>query len=145
VYDRLKEFKDSRKLKSDSQAIATILSEFLEVSQQVAHESSLDLVQRIEALEAKFIHVKDELLNELKGELLRLIPFSIDERLTKLEVNLDTVHQTQAKVKHELLSELKSESVDNQLKLLDENKPDLPKKPSPVASESLSELSSGRC
>jgi len=110
VYDRLKEFKDSRKLKSDSQAIVTILSEFLEVSQVVAYQSSSELGQRVESLEEKLIHVKNELLSELQSELLRLVSsISLDERLASLEASLTTVHQVQAGVKDELLSELQGE------------------------------------
>lgn len=142
IHDCLKEFKNSRQLKSESQAITIALSEFFGVSQEVAHQGSSDLTQRVEDLEAKFTQIKNELLDELKGELLRLIPFSVDERLAKLEANLDTVHQTQAEAKHELLNELKSESVEGQLRLLDEDEPKPREKPGSVTSESSGELPS---
>lgn len=73
IHDRLREFKEGRELKSESQAITVALSEFFGVSQEVAYQSSSDLVQRIEALETSFIRIKDELLNELTSELLKSV------------------------------------------------------------------------
>lgn len=76
IHERIKQFKDDRELKSESQAITIALSEFFGVSQEVAYQSSSDLVQRIDALEQKLNHIKDdirdELLSELKDEPLNL-------------------------------------------------------------------------
>jgi hypothetical protein len=65
----LEDFKLQRGIKGDSEALIAILSEYLQVSQEVAYPSSLNLLQRIETLEAKVNSLKSELLSELKTEL----------------------------------------------------------------------------
>jgi hypothetical protein len=67
-----KAFKSDRNIEGDSQALITILSEFLGVSQQVAYQGSLlatDLEKRVEALEARIAQIKNELRDELLSEL----------------------------------------------------------------------------
>lgn len=112
IDERLAAFKSERSIKGDSQALITILSEFFEVSQEVTHQSSsiiIDLQNRIETLEEKLVHTKDELLSKLRKELL--------------EYRSDSIEQAKAEVRSELLSELKSElprteAIPGQLELL---------------------------
>jgi hypothetical protein len=73
VDEKFQAFKEERGI-GDSQALILILTEFLEVSREVAHNSSLD----IEALKSE---LRDELLSELntkfselKGEILSSSP-----------------------------------------------------------------------
>lgn len=68
IDDRLKTFKLERNIKGDSEALIAALSEYFQVSQEVAYPGSLNLLHRIEAIENKFGSLKDELLSELKGE-----------------------------------------------------------------------------
>lgn len=114
IDDRLKAFIAERNFKGDSPALIAILSEFFGVSQEVTHQSNslvASLQSRIEALEEKLIHIKAELLSELRTELL--------------EHRSSSIEQAKAEVKDELLSELKNESlksepVSGQLDLLKE-------------------------
>jgi hypothetical protein len=99
IYDHLKNFRDERSLKSDSQAIIFALTEFFGVSQEVAHQSDSNLVQRIESLEARFSQLKEELLSELKSEL-----FSDDKNTDQLELISLGSMSSDAK-KSELVSE----------------------------------------
>lgn len=64
-----KAFKSQRDIKGDSEALIAILSEYFQVSQEVAYPSSSNLLQRIEAIEEKLGSLKSELLSELKLEL----------------------------------------------------------------------------
>jgi uncharacterized small protein (DUF1192 family) len=129
VYEQLQSFKAERDIKGDSRALIAILSEFFGVSQEVAYQSSsvnLELQKRVDELEERIAQLKNELLSELRRELL--------------ENRSSSIEQAKAEVKDELLSELKSESlktstVDGQLELIP-NK-DLPL--SHVSSELLSE------
>lgn len=69
IDDRLKSFKLERNIKGDSEALIAVLSEYFQVSQEVAYPSSLNLLHRIEAIEQRLGGLKDELLSKLKGEL----------------------------------------------------------------------------
>lgn len=64
-----KDFKVKREIKGDSEALIAILSEFFQVTQEVAYPSSSNLLQRIEAIEERLGRLKSELLSELKNEL----------------------------------------------------------------------------
>jgi hypothetical protein len=68
IDEPFKAFKSQRDIKGDSEALIAILSEYLQVSQEVAYQSSSNLLQRIEAIEEKLGSLKDELLSELKNQ-----------------------------------------------------------------------------
>lgn len=128
IDERLQAFKVEHTLKGDSQALIVILSEFFQVSQEVTPLSSsvtLELQNRIEALEEKFFQIKNELLSELRGELL-------DHRGS-------LIGQIESEVIDKLPSELESEpsrteALDEQLKLI-------PEKESPLTDASSEPLS----
>lgn len=113
IDDRFTIFKAERDL-GDSQALIVILSEFLGVSQQVAQQSNplqLELEGRIGAVEEKLAQLKDELLGELRKELLSQLS--------------DFDSQTNAGIRNSSLSELvgessRNDSVSDQLDLLSE-------------------------
>lgn len=73
IDDRLKAFIAERNLKGDSQALIIILSEYFEVSREVAHISSSDLEHLksdlLSKLSSKLLNMKAELKSELLGEL----------------------------------------------------------------------------
>lgn len=69
IDEPFKAFKSQRDIKGDSEALIAILSEYLQVSQEVAYPSSSNLLQRIEAIEDRLSNLKGELLSELKSEL----------------------------------------------------------------------------
>ena len=69
VDEPFKAFKSQRNIKGDSEALIAILSEYLQVSQEVAYPSSSNLLQRIEVIEERLGSLKSELLSELKIEL----------------------------------------------------------------------------
>lgn len=121
IYDRLKEFKDDRKLKSESQAITVALSEFFGVSREVDYQSSSDLVQRVEALEEKFSHLKTELLGELKSELLRLLSSTVKTELpSESQGELFKAALMPDEVEPEASEEIKIETSDSNSRLLSE-------------------------
>lgn len=98
--DRLQSFKVERSIEGDSQALIVVLSEFFGVSQKVAHQGSsvnLELQERVKGLEERITQLKDELMSELRRELL--------------ENRSSSIEQAKAEVKDELLSELKGESL----------------------------------
>lgn len=96
--ERFSAFKAERGLNGDSSALIAILSEFLGVSQQVAHESSLGLMQRIEALEAGFGELKNELLSRLVVELPKSpeMPQSLLDRIQAIDVRLSNLESAKA-------------------------------------------------
>jgi len=99
IDDRFKAFIAERELKGDSQALIIILSEFFQVSQEVTHQNSLpnlEFQKRIEVLEEKFDHLTNELLSELRRELL--------------EDHTQSIKQANIEFKNELLSELADDS-----------------------------------
>jgi hypothetical protein len=119
IDDRLESFKVERGLKGDSPALITILEEFFGVSQQVAHAGSTPLGQRVDALESKvedLVSVLTQRLQELseamestqgEGEPLhRLEEDSLGELRSEL---MNTLSLSNAQLKSEILSELKSE------------------------------------
>lgn len=69
IDEPFKAFKFQRDIKGDSEALIAILSEYFQVSQEVAYSSSSNLLQRIEAVEDRLSRLKSELLSELKAEL----------------------------------------------------------------------------
>jgi hypothetical protein len=69
VDEKFQAFKQERRV-GDSQALILILTEFLEVSREVAHYSSLD----IEALKSELLSELNTKFSELKGELLSSSP-----------------------------------------------------------------------
>jgi hypothetical protein len=89
IEDKFQAFKREREI-GDSQALILILTEFLGVSQQVAHSSN--------SLE----NVKNELLTELKSELLKETERLEDKLIGKISELLS-----------ELLPEIKLEATDN--------------------------------
>lgn len=108
---RFKSFKAERGINGDSQALIAILSEFFEVSQDVAHLSESEFVslsKQIESLTAKVAHLEDELLGELKsspkGDLK-------SELLSDLQGEL--FERLKPDLKSELINELKSELLNN--------------------------------
>ena len=61
IDDRFSAFKLKRGIRGDSQALLTIVSEFFEVTQEVAHFSSPDLLDRFESLEKVVFQIQQEL------------------------------------------------------------------------------------
>jgi len=68
IDEPFKAFKSQRDIKGDSEALIAILSEYLQVSQEVAYPSSSNLLRRIEAIEEKLSTLKSELLSEVLSE-----------------------------------------------------------------------------
>lgn len=64
VDEAFKAFKSERNIDGDSEALIAILSEYLQVAQEIASPSSLNLFQRIEALEAEVSNLKSNLLSK---------------------------------------------------------------------------------
>jgi hypothetical protein len=92
IHDRLEAFKAERQIKGDSQALIIILSEFLGVSQYIAHQGE-PLVNKHE-FEDRLLQIRSELLGELSSELSRNLDMfqgllgkvqAIDDRLKTLE------------------------------------------------------------
>lgn len=116
ISDRLEAFKTERDIKGDSQALIVILSEFLGVSQQVAHpvaQDSSKIIERIQAIESGLESLKGNLLSELQSELLRIekdLNNRLDDRLVHL-AEKSLVQQVKEEIKSELRSEFKSELV----------------------------------
>lgn len=69
IDDPFKDFKSKRDIKGDSEALIAILSEYFQVSQEIAYSSSSNLLQRIEAIEERLSSLKSELISELKNGL----------------------------------------------------------------------------
>jgi predicted RNA-binding Zn-ribbon protein involved in translation (DUF1610 family) len=67
IDEPFKSFKSQRDIKGDSEALIVILSEYFQVSQEVAYPSSSNLLQRIEAIEERLGSLKSELLGEFKN------------------------------------------------------------------------------
>lgn len=134
IDDRLEVFKIERGLKGDSPALIVILSEFLGVSQEVAHLSSSEstvLTQRIETVEERILLMKNELLSELRKELL--------------ETRTQSIEQAKDELLNELQGELpKAEALPGQLELLVESDEQIDKQiegqDNELPSESKSEL-----
>jgi hypothetical protein len=107
VDQRLEAFKDERGIRSDSQALVVILSEFLGVSQEVALLSSLpigDLV-RHEFLEERLAGLKSELLSELDSRL-KGFESLIEQRFNDLKEQADSNQENKIGTKYRLLGEL---------------------------------------
>lgn len=118
IDDQLEAFKSERGLKGDSPALIAILEEYFGVSREVTHLSSSEvghLSQKIEVIDRRLDQLKNDVFDELPGELNKLLFFWKTE------------------VKNELLSELKSE-------LLEAAKADQPREDSELHGESQSEL-----
>lgn len=130
IDDRLEVFKIERGLKGDSPALIAILSEFLGVSQEVAHLSSSEstvLTQRIETVEERISLMKDELLSDLRKELL--------------EARTQSIEQAKDELRSELKGELpKTEALPGQLELLVESNEQIERQDNELPSESKSEL-----
>jgi hypothetical protein len=105
VYERLQAFKSERELQGDSQALITILSEFLGVSQQVAHtvdySAKYVTVEQFNELVSK---LKDErpALSESSSELLSKLQ-ALESRIEALEKDFQNEHSSMSQ--SELLSE----------------------------------------
>jgi hypothetical protein len=80
IDESFKSFKSQRRISGDSEALIAILSEYLQVSQEVAYPSSSNLLQRIEAIEKKLGGLKGELLGELKDELQLSTQSKVNEK-----------------------------------------------------------------
>ncbi len=115
VDEKFQVFKKEREV-GDSQALIIILSEFLEVSQKVAHYSDSLLAERIEALNREvedlkldvatgLEHSKVDLLGELKSELLVKIEQETLDREDKIS---ELFSRLKGDLKSELLNELES-------------------------------------
>jgi hypothetical protein len=89
VDEKFQAFKEERGL-GDSQALILILTEFLEVSHQVAHNNSLD----VEALKSELLGELDFRFSELRGELLSKPLKSVkitNESLKEVRVSHDSL------------------------------------------------------
>jgi hypothetical protein len=135
IDDRFSAFKSDRGIEGDSQALITILSEFLGVSQKVTH--SVDYLSSFAT--------KDE-LTELNLKVAHLV-----EQVQNFDQRLDqVVSKAASELKDELLGELpkqKSEASPGQLDLLNENRTyqESESSPSPVhiRSDTSSDLLAG--
>jgi hypothetical protein len=107
IHEPFKVFKSQRDIKGDSEALIAILSEYLQVSQEVAYPSSSNLLQRIEAIEEKLGSLKGELLSELKSDLQpQKLNNEKSESRSSLQIELladDSLKSTDRKI--ELLNE----------------------------------------
>lgn len=115
VDEKFQVFKKDREV-GDSQALVLILSEFLGVSQEVAHFDNSLLEEKMEALSrgleelklnvaANFEHPKTDLLSELKSELLAKIDIETLDREDKIS---ELFSRLKGDLKSELLNELES-------------------------------------
>lgn len=108
VHEAFQAFKTQRDdIKGDSEALVAILSEYLQVSQEVAYPSSSNLLKRIEAIEERLSGIKSELLSELKTDLQQP---KIENEKNKLKSELQG----------ELLVSNKPKASQNSSELLDE-------------------------
>lgn len=117
----LQNFKRNRSIEGDSQALITILSEFLGVSQRVAH--TVDYSSKYVTIE-QFNELTSELrserqtsaVSELSGELLSKLQ-SLESRIEALEKDFQNKHSGMSQ--SELLSESSGDrDVPDQLELL---------------------------
>jgi hypothetical protein len=74
VDEKFTAFKIDRGIRGDSQALLTIVSEFLGVNQEVAHSSSPDFLDRFKSLEKIVFQIQQEL------EQLRSLPRLLDDK-----------------------------------------------------------------
>jgi uncharacterized protein YfkK (UPF0435 family) len=88
IDEPFKSFKSQRNIKGDSEALIAVLSEYFQVSQEVAYPSSSNLLQKIEAIEKK--------LGSLKGELFSELKVSFDEKFDKLSCVIQEIQRTQS-------------------------------------------------
>jgi hypothetical protein len=88
IDEPFKAFKSQRDIKGDSEALIAILSEYLQVSQEVAYPSSSNLLQRIEAIEERLGSLKGELLSELKSNPQPVVQPKLDKKESELSSEL---------------------------------------------------------
>jgi hypothetical protein len=69
LYEKFKEFARENQL-GDSQALIKVLSDRFEVALQVSHSDSLEMLERIEQLEASLTSMRSDMLSELKQVVL---------------------------------------------------------------------------
>jgi hypothetical protein len=116
IDEPFKAFKSQRDIKGDSEALIAILSEYLQVSQEVAYPSSSNLLQRIEAIEEKLGSLKNELLSEFKSDLELPALKQKSESLSGLQGNLLISHDVPLQtVQSEVISNLESDSKSSSL------------------------------
>lgn len=114
IDNAFKAFKSQRDIKGDSEALIAILSEYLQVSQEVAYPSSSNLLQRIEVIEERLGSLKSELLSELNSlayetQTTKPISSSKDKLPTKpKDLQLQTVSLFPEESQSSLLNEPKS-------------------------------------
>jgi hypothetical protein len=103
----LKSFKSERNIKGDSEALIAALSEYFQVSEEVAYPSSLNLLHRIEAIEERFGSLKNELFSELKGEsegeLLDKIPGQLELIAEEEKLQTENLKVDSSDLNNELL------------------------------------------
>lgn len=120
ICDRLKAFKEERKLKSISEALGILLAEYFKVDQKEVYQTSLlsgdnfVSVDRFEALEKKFSELSSSLpselermFNDLRSELLNSLPKAIE--VETVNVESEPLSELQDMSLSEPLSELVSE------------------------------------
>jgi hypothetical protein len=116
IDEPFKIFKSQRDIKGDSEALIAILSEYLQVSQEVAYPSSSNLLQRIEVIEERLGSLKSELLSELKSDLELPALKQKSESLSGLQGNLLISHDLPLQpVQSEVISNLESDSKSSSL------------------------------
>jgi uncharacterized protein YfkK (UPF0435 family) len=115
IDEPFKAFKSQRDIKGDSEALIVILSEYFQVSHEVAYPSSSNLLQRIEAIEQKLGSLKSELFDELKSSYLKqteLTSSSKNKLLSKpKDIEPQSVPLFPEEIQSSLPSKLKSESL----------------------------------
>ena len=123
ICDRLKTFKEERKLKSISEALGIALAEYFQVDQKTVYQTSLlsgdnfVSIDRFETLEKKFSELSSSLPSELermfsslRNELLNGLPKAIEVETVNIES--EPLSEPQDVLLSELASELPSEPVD---------------------------------
>lgn len=108
VDEKFTAFKLDRGIRGDSQALLTIVSEFLGVTQEVAYSNSPEILLRVENIEKSLLILRGELFQEVKQSVL----LALSKQKTTLEspelaVGLDDNLIPSA----ELLSKSESESL----------------------------------
>lgn len=107
VDERLEAFKNERGIKSDSQALVVILSEFLGLSQELSLSGSSPLADLIhhDLLEERLLGLKGELLSELDSRL-QVLESSIEQKFNDLKLQAITFQRSETRTDCELPGEL---------------------------------------
>ena len=97
IDDKFNAFKLSRGIRGDSQALLTIVSEFLGVTQEVAHLSSPDLLSRFETLEKVVFKIQQQLG---QAQSVPMFPDTQESKISLIPTGqlnlLETIHSVES-------------------------------------------------